>query len=396
MGSSRESIFLAEHGMAAARCFRSVFQPIYGLAYQRPVGYEVLLRESHADGSLHTPAEFTGHRRGTIFGAIDRKSHALHLENSAHAMPDDHWLFLNISASTMRRPGYAGRLAARAEQCGLPSGRIVLEILEDADCEGTDLAMTVEGFRAAGFLIALDDFGVGYSNLARLVRLRPDVVKLDQSLLRTVGIDGQLLAHLVRLLHEKGILVVAEGVETDDELLATVQANVDFAQGFFLGSPQIAPVADRVAAARIEDAYEGLSGMIAAPQAPDGFSAALGRAIPDLIAGKPPQTCFADLLVMPGCVGCFVLDGRGRQRGPTLWGPDAQSADQRFAPMAEFASARWDNREYFRLALSHPGHVVQSQRSRSVNGAQLCLTIAVALQYFGQPQIFGVDVALAY
>lgn len=394
MGSSRERIFLTERTVPARRCFQSVFQPVFGLAYQRPVGYEALLRELDSAGSLCTPTEFGEHRRGATLATIDQKSHLVHLEEASRRLPDNHWLFLNISAATMLRPGYAAKLAARAQQRGLRPERVVLEILEDPDGAESSLAAGVESFRAAGFLIALDDFGAGYSNLARLLRLRPDIVKLDQSLLKTVGSDEPLLGHLVRLLHERGILVVAEGVETENELLAIVQADVDFAQGFFLGSPQIAPAVDPLAATRIDHAYDRLCGIVDVAGGAESFATALRMAVGDLIAGQPPQQYFARMLRMSGCIGCFVLDSRGRQIGPTLWGPDALSGGQRFAPMAEFNRGRWDNREYFRQALSHPGQVAQSQRSRSVNGAQICLTIAVAVQCPDGTRVIGGDFSL--
>ena len=90
-----------------------------------------------------------------------------------------------------------------------------------------------------GFLVAVDDFGAGHSNLDRLLTLRPDIVKLDRSLIHAHQPDlrESVMPKLVSLLHEAGMLVVAEGIETEEDLLLAARSGVDFVQGFLFGQP---------------------------------------------------------------------------------------------------------------------------------------------------------------
>jgi EAL domain-containing protein (putative c-di-GMP-specific phosphodiesterase class I) len=220
------------------RNFRSAFQPIVSLPLKRTVGCEGLLREITPNGTTRTPPEFTGPLRADLIRHIDPESHRLHFASAARVLEGDQWLFVNITAVTIQRPEYARELAAIACDAGLPPHRVVLEIHESGGAEET-LPASVDRFREEDFLIALDDFGVGHSNLTRLIHLRPDIVKLDRSLNEPASDNTLLLAQLVKLLHDRGALVVAEGVETHTQLSAAIHANVDFAQGFLLGHPRV-------------------------------------------------------------------------------------------------------------------------------------------------------------
>ncbi len=95
--------------------------------------------------------------------------------------------------------------------------------------------------RQMGFLIALDDFGAGHSNFDRVWSIKPDIVKLDRSLVAGLAQDRsrqRVVAQMVSLLHECGSLVLMEGVETHDEALVALESDVDFVQGYYFGRPQ--------------------------------------------------------------------------------------------------------------------------------------------------------------
>jgi EAL domain-containing protein (putative c-di-GMP-specific phosphodiesterase class I) len=115
-----------------------------------------------------------------------------------------------------------------------------VEILE-APCSSEErLKAAVDSYRDLGLSIAMDDFGAGSSNLARVERLRPDVVKIDRSMLAgAVGADaaGRMLPGMVELLHQSQAKVAIEGIETREEALVAIEADADYLQGYFLAAP---------------------------------------------------------------------------------------------------------------------------------------------------------------
>ncbi|MGY3253983.1 EAL domain-containing protein (putative c-di-GMP-specific phosphodiesterase class I) [Thermostichus sp. MS-CIW-19] len=99
-------------------------------------------------------------------------------------------------------------------------------------------------YRQAGFRVALDDLGAGYGSLNLLHRLQPDVIKLDRELIR--GVDGDpykavIAQKVLELAQELGIVTLAEGIETAEELQWVRDHRVDLVQGFFIARPQPVP-----------------------------------------------------------------------------------------------------------------------------------------------------------
>lgn len=122
------------------------------------------------------------------------------------------------------------------------ANRVVLEITERAALDGIDdVPGRVARLRQLGFRIAVDDLGAGYSGLTSLMELHPEIVKLDMALVRGVNQDvtrRRIIASMTTLCHELGVLVVAEGVETEEERLVLVELGCDLLQGFHLGYPE--------------------------------------------------------------------------------------------------------------------------------------------------------------
>ena len=99
----------------------------------------------------------------------------------------------------------------------------------------------MDGYRGLGASIAMDGFGLGCSNLDRVARLRPDVVKIDRVLLaKAVGGERfrRMLPGMIELLHESNTKVAIEGIESRSEALFAIESKADFLQGFFFAKPQ--------------------------------------------------------------------------------------------------------------------------------------------------------------
>lgn len=225
--------FSVQHGELT---LTSVFQPIFSLSHMRAVGYEGLLRAHDALDRPVSPLDVFGEaaRLGDVL-QVDRLAQTLHLENFKVLGAEREWLFLNIHPGALTDPYLAAALLANLRRLDLSPRRIVLEVLEQQAEDLERLVDAVRQFRERGFLIALDDFGAGHSNVERIWQLNPDIVKLDRIMLSHAAHRADMatiLPGLVALLHEAGKLVLIEGVETEHEAQMALACDADFVQGF--------------------------------------------------------------------------------------------------------------------------------------------------------------------
>ncbi len=151
-------------------------------------------------------------------------------------------LFLNFDASVEHNiEPAAAALLDKVRRAGLEPGALAIEILESKFDDVDRLKALAQSLHDCGFLLVLDDVGAGHSNLDRIPIIRPDVLKIDRSLIRDLDTDYhkqetvKSLAHLARRI---GALVVAEGVETESETLTAMELGADLLQGFYLSRPQ--------------------------------------------------------------------------------------------------------------------------------------------------------------
>lgn len=219
---------------AEARQITCVFQPIMDLSSGMRFGSESLMRCSVP--GLASPLELlaAAEREGSI-GIVGREARRV-----AFAARKSGTIFFNIHPdefddSFLTRPD---------DPIFHHPDRVYLEITESAPLHRYRFAKEILAeLRARGIGIAVDDFGAGHSNIAAVVDLAPDIVKLDRSLITAAQVGTRrfrLLRSLVALCADQGAEVVAEGIETADELEAVVEAGVPYGQGYFLGKP-VAP-----------------------------------------------------------------------------------------------------------------------------------------------------------
>nr|WP_240655506.1 bifunctional diguanylate cyclase/phosphodiesterase [Paraburkholderia phosphatilytica] len=376
----------------------SHFQPLYSLSHQKQVGFEALLRGELADGTRVPPAILFAQKTFSNEGALDRASHGLHLGNARRLVPDDAWVFVNILPASFIAHDYADELARVAQEAGIAPQRIVLELLESHGGSVDEMSRAAQQFREHGFLIAVDDFGAGHSNLDRLFRIRPDLVKLDGELIRATspGARKPVLPKLVSLLHHAGMLVVVEGVETNEELVLAVESNVDFAQGYLLGRPEATVPSPKEAEARIDHAFDAIAQGRMRQHATfeaqvQSYRKALIAAANGLANQALPGEAFATLCALPHCISCFILDPTGRQIGPDIAGAAATLAGTSLHPVADPAEARWDHRPYFRNAVLRPGVPVTSAPYLSLASGRPCVAVTMAIELAGARRVIGTE-----
>jgi EAL domain-containing protein (putative c-di-GMP-specific phosphodiesterase class I) len=366
----------------------SAFQPVFGLAHGRAVGYEGLLRATDPHGTAVPPLTVfkMAHTVEEVV-LLDTLCRTIHALNFAR-MSQDHWLFLNVSPTVFADQfqdlrDFFSSLVAR---CGLPPNRIVVEILESALHK--DIAAPMAFYREQGGLVAVDDFGAGHSNLDRVWRLKPDIVKLDRVLLRHTNKDRtsrMFLKRMVSTMHEAGSLVLIEGVEDESEAVIAMDSDVDLTQGFHFGRPAPSLDLSPDAASKFELLYQQFH-RIALLESKDfraevtPYSRAIEMAGGLMKSGTPFHTAVGPFLALPFAERCYLLDRSGRQIGNSiLSSASASKINPRFAPVTRDERSYWGHRHYFRRAVSRPGQIHLTRPYLSLPTAQQCVTASIGI-----------------
>jgi EAL domain-containing protein (putative c-di-GMP-specific phosphodiesterase class I) len=229
---------LDKAGAASDADFRLVYQPIVHVDTGTIAGVEALCRfaDGRAPEFWFKECERLGSAPALDLAIIERALGDLpHLPTG--------YLSVNLSPSTLRDP----RLTDLLLSPDVPAERIVVEVTEHARVADYLEAQRVLGaLRQAGVRIAVDDAGAGYSTFRHILQLRPDIIKMDQSITRDIDTDPArkaLATALVIFAGEVGASVVAEGVETEAELRALAAAGIYRGQGFALAAAQTLPLA---------------------------------------------------------------------------------------------------------------------------------------------------------
>ncbi|WP_321814833.1 MULTISPECIES: bifunctional diguanylate cyclase/phosphodiesterase [unclassified Paraburkholderia] len=376
----------------------SHFQPLWSLPREKLIGVEALLRGEDDHGGLVPPVVLFGGLTPAELRELDVLAHRCHLQSAAGRLPEGARLFLNILPSTFIRTGYDTELARMVDAAGLAPGDIVLELLESDDACPDALSLAANRYRDCGFLIAVDDFGARYSNLDRLLRIQPDLVKLDGELIRARNRRSgrPLLRDMVTLLHQADIVVVVEGVETTEELVLAVEAKVDIAQGFLLGRPNASLAPADTTPTRIDHAFDIAAEARAVRMS--RFDGAIRPWLTDLAeasrqvqSGVPYPESLAKLLAGPQCVRAFVLGPTGR---PTLF--EARGAARTDPPLSlhngsDAAGGRWDHRAFFWKATRNNGQAVYSGPMLSPLTGCLCVIASIAIEVNSQQVLLAVE-----
>lgn len=227
------------------------WQPIVDPADGRPRALEALARWQDPDAGLILPGEFIGFAEET--GLIERlDGHLLELACAQAAR----WraaglrapVTVNVSARAFASTEYAGRVAAAVAACRLPAGALVLELTETSAMRVPARTSAVIAHLAElGVEVAIDDFGAGYSSLARLLELPVRWLKVDRTFLAHVPEDPQaaaLLDAITGLVRALARTAIVEGVETEAQREHLLRTPGLLAQGFLLGEPVPAGVVD--------------------------------------------------------------------------------------------------------------------------------------------------------
>jgi diguanylate cyclase (GGDEF)-like protein len=221
------------------RHLRVAYQPIVDVNGQL-IGFEALLRWRHALRGVIPPDVFIPvAERALMIGEIGNYV----LRQVCEDLPrlPDVKVSVNLSANQIAMPALQEKMLAILAETGTDPRRIVLEITESASLAANErIANQISALQDAGFRIALDDFGMGYSEFNQLRALPYDVIKIDKSYICALGTDhvtDVFVSAVVEIARRSGKNVVAEGIETEDDLLRASAAGCDRFQGYHFGKP---------------------------------------------------------------------------------------------------------------------------------------------------------------
>jgi EAL domain-containing protein (putative c-di-GMP-specific phosphodiesterase class I)/CheY-like chemotaxis protein len=210
------------------------YQPIIEVSTRSIYAYEALLRTE--EESLRRPDIFiaTGERLGKVelIGRTVRAAVAAAVETA----PSDVLLFVNVHGLELTDE----ELYLTTSELAQHAKRVVLEITERTSVDPAVGSTRVAMLRKLGYRIAVDDLGAGYAALGALASLEPEVVKLDMSLIRDLERHAnkrRIVTAIANLCRELGSKVIAEGVETDAERTACIDAGIDLLQGYLFAKP---------------------------------------------------------------------------------------------------------------------------------------------------------------
>jgi EAL domain-containing protein (putative c-di-GMP-specific phosphodiesterase class I) len=226
----REMLRAEVQGVIDAQAFAPAFQPIVELTTKKFVGYEALTR--FTDGT----------RPDLRFLAADKVGMMLELETAclnvqirqARRLPEGSFVSLNVS------PALAIELQPVIDILAAADRPVVLEVTEHAEIEDYSLLMAALDQVRSHAALAVDDAGAGYAGLHHILELRPQWVKLDISLVRNIDNDPArqaMVTGMARFAESVGCSLIAEGIETENELTTLKLLKVGYGQGYFLARP---------------------------------------------------------------------------------------------------------------------------------------------------------------
>lgn len=367
---------------------RSAFQPIFSIAHKRIVGYEALIRGQNRQGNNISPFEIFAadkSERAVVF--LDRLCRYLHLGNFQFIGDDINWLYLNLTPSSVcNRRKYGIFFDELLEEYNFSPSRVVVEIVEHPIQDEELLMDAANYYKSLGCLIAIDDFGAGYSNFERVWKLAPHIVKLDRSMIEQASSENKirdLFPGIVSLLHQAGSLVLIEGIETEEQATIAMDSDADFVQGYYFAKPL-------ESFNKIKDYHFSFDSLFNKYKKMSAEREELGRnnialqkkmilkVIEKLKQGESLEDASNSLKKDASVIRCYLLFPDGRQIGNTILSERGLGdVDPRFKPLEDAKSADWFRRHYLSRAIMHPDQIQVTRPYLSITGVHMCTTMSI-------------------
>lgn len=226
--------------------FALFYQPQVDLKQQQIIGYEALIRWQHPEKGLQSPLSFipVAEECGLIvpIGYWVIEQACLMIKHREEQGGESRFVAVNLSPVQFKDPQLISRIREILNRIEINPALLEIEITESSLIEDVEQAVEVlHRMRSLGLTISIDDFGTGYSSLAQLKQLPVDRLKIDRSFI--VGLasdpdDQMIVEAVVAMAHKLGLKVVAEGIETEQQLAVLSSCHCDIGQGYLFGRPE--------------------------------------------------------------------------------------------------------------------------------------------------------------
>lgn len=232
------------HELIKRESIKMLFQPIVSTYYDQVSGVEALVRGIDPDsGEWISPFQlFEAAKEQEMVIQLDRlcQRKAIQAFSSRKLNQKELILFLNVDNSVIHLDDNTDAIYHYCLLYGVSPESVVLEINELHSAKMDAVIAFSERYRSYGFMISIDDIGAGYSNLDRIVLLKPDIVKIDMELIRDIHQHyhkQQVVEMIIRMSEKVGAIVVAEGVELLEEVVIVLQFGAQLLQGYYISKP---------------------------------------------------------------------------------------------------------------------------------------------------------------
>ena len=222
-----------------------LFQPIYGASGKELRSFETLIRWQSPKFGLVSPSRFISVAESAGFiipmGEWILRTACRRFKDIGDRYGITPILSVNISAIQMMSPTFVKSVRTILAETGFDAHYLEFEITESVFISSVDYVVNIiNELKEIGIRFALDDFGTGYSSLRYLQMLPIDTLKIDKSFIDSITIEGAghcLVASIISLVHQMNMVVVAEGVDTEEKLLYLSRNGCDYVQGYIWGTP---------------------------------------------------------------------------------------------------------------------------------------------------------------
>ena len=380
----------------------TAIQPIYSIDHQRTIGYEALIRAQDTNGESVSPLDlFNSPISAKESVYLDRLCRYIHTANFQHVSNDETWFFINVSALASERGREYGLFFSELLKFfHIKPSNVVVEIIEDPSNDNEKLLDAIRYYKNMGCMLAIDDFGAGHSNFERVWSIKPDIVKLDRSMIvrGATNLESTILPSIVELLHQAGCLVVIEGVEDEDQALVAMNSGADFVQGFYFAKPR---EVNRMNDNRVE-LFKHLAKLhlqneqIKAENEKNWLAPyvkVFKESVELIKQGESLEVASLGFYSLTGSIRCYLLDEVGEQIGRTLnFKQHKLTATPKFKQLQCAEKGNFYRKHYVRNAINNPLRLNTSQPYRSITGDELCVTLSLYFESQNEHQILCFDI----
>ena len=221
--------------------FELYYQPQVELSNAKIIGYEALLRWNHPEKGMISPADFIPVLEETKM-IVEVGEYVLRRAcKEALTWENGEKVAVNLSTVQFEHQDVPSMVAKALSDTGLSADRLEIEITESTLMSDTDAALVMlEDLKKLGVNIAMDDFGTGYSSLSYISEFEFDKIKIDRSFVASIQNEERaraIITTIIGLGRALDIMITAEGIETNEQLLLIQAAGCHFGQGYLFGKP---------------------------------------------------------------------------------------------------------------------------------------------------------------